>query len=124
MELTPYQIVAPAISLVAVVYAWGLALRQKKTIWEAILWTLFWGAIALIALEPDVLTYLSAITGIKKRENAVLVTFIGILFFIVFYLVIRLETLEQRLTRIVREVALRGAGLQGKESREAAGTGK
>jgi hypothetical protein len=111
MSLNAYQIIAPTISLIAVIYAWSLVFRQRKTIWEASLWTLFWGAIAFIALYPDAITYISAFTGIKDRENAVLVTFLGILFFIVFYIVIRLEELEQRQTRIVRKVALKRAGL-------------
>ena len=112
MALTPYQIIAPLTSLLAILYAWNLTLRRKKSLWEAILWTIFWGSIGLIAFFPNSLSYLSAVTGIESQTNAVLVTFLGILFFIVFYLVIRLEELEQRLTRVVREVALRKAGLE------------
>jgi hypothetical protein len=86
-------------------------MRQKKTVWEAIFWTLFWCAVSYIALEPGSIDYLTRITGIKDRENAVLVTFIGILFFMIFYLVIRLEELEQRQTRLIRKIALRGEDL-------------
>jgi hypothetical protein len=49
---------------------------------------------------------LSSITGIKKNENAATITAIGILFFIVFYMIMRLEELEQRLTKVIREQAL------------------
>ena len=118
MILTPYQIVAPIISLTAILYAWNLVMRQKKTIWEACFWTLFWGAIAAIALFPNFLSYLSAITGIINHENAAVVTFLGILFFMVFYIIIRLEELEQRHMKIVREIALRGAGLDEKQDSE------
>lgn len=111
MSLTPYQIVVPLLSLIAFLYAWNLVLRQKKTLWEAVLWTFFWGAIALIALKPDILSFLSAATGIKDQVNAIFVTSIGILFFMVFYIVIRLEELSQRQTRLIREIALREAKL-------------
>ncbi len=117
MTLTPYQIIAPAIALVAIIYAWNLAMRQKKTVWEACLWTLSWGLIGGIALFPNFLSYLSTATGIQNRENAVMVTFLGILFFIVFYIIIRLEELEQRHAKMVRDMALWEAGL-GKESKE------
>ena len=116
MTLTPYQIVAPIVSLIAIVYAWNLVMRQKKTVWEACFWTLFWGAISGIALFPNFLSYLSAVTGIANQENAVIVTFLGILFFMVFYLVIRLEELEQRQARLVREMGLREAGLEKKDA--------
>ena len=116
MTLTPYQVVAPAISLVAILYAWNLVMRQKKTIWEACFWTLFWGAVAAVAMFPPFLIYLSTITGIANRENAVTFTALGILFFIVFYMIIRLEELERRHAKILREMGLREAGLErGKE---------
>lgn len=111
MNVTAYQIIAPLASFVAVAYAWNLVFRQKKTVWEAILWTVFWMAIAYIAIEPGSINYLTRVTGIKNRENAVIVTFLGILFFIVFYLVMRLEELEQRQTRIIRKMALQNKGL-------------
>ncbi len=110
--MTPYQIAAPLLSLLALMYAWNLVLRQKKTIWEALLWTLFWGGIAFIALKPDVLSYLSVATGIKDQVNAIFVTSIGILFFFVFYVIIRIEELHQRFARIIREMALREAGMR------------
>lgn len=106
MALTPYQIVVPLLSLIAVLYAWSLMLRKKKTVWEVILWTIFWGAIAFVALKPNILQYLTLITGIKNQENAVIFTAIGVLFFLLFYLIIRIEELQQRQTRIVRSLAL------------------
>ncbi|HVW66401.1 MAG TPA: DUF2304 domain-containing protein [Candidatus Peribacteraceae bacterium] len=112
MHLTPYQIIVPLLSILAMVYAWNLVMRQKKTIWEACLWTLFWGGIALVALFPGTLGYLSAATGIKSQENAVIFTGLGILFFLVFYIIIRIEEMEQRQTRMIRALALREAGLE------------
>lgn len=119
MPLTPYQIIVPLLSLLALVYAWNLVLRQKKTLWEAVLWTVFWGAIAGIALEPGVLSYLSAATGIKDQVNAIIVTSIGILFFLVFFVVMRIEELHQRQVRLIRMLALKEAGLGGGEERKA-----
>ena len=112
MNITAYQIFVPLASFLAIVYAWNLVMRQKKTVWEAILWSIFWGAITYIAIDPSSIDHLTKVTGIKDRENAVMVTFLGILFFIVFYLVIRLEELEQRQTRLIRKVALHNADLE------------
>ncbi len=107
MYLSPYQIVVPLFSIIMIVYAWNLVLRQRKTVWEGILWGIFWCAVIYISLFPNSTQYLSQITGIKKNENAAVITALGILFFIVFYLVIRMEELQQRLTKIVREEALK-----------------
>ena len=107
MHLTPYQIVVPVLSLIAILYAWNLVFRKKKSVWEAFFWTLFWGLIGVLAFWPHVASYLSVLTGIADQENAAAVTFIGILFFMVFYLVMRIEELEQRHAKVVREMALR-----------------
>jgi hypothetical protein len=116
LEYTPYQVVVPLFSLFVIAYAWNLVIRHKKTIWEGGLWTVFWSAIAYISLVPSSLQYLSVITGIKKNENAATITAIGVLFFVVFYMIIRLEELEQRLTKIVRERALSDAGVPAQKS--------
>lgn len=106
MIVTPYQILAPIAAILAVLYAWSLVSRQQKTVWEASVWTVFWGTVASLALFPDLMDYLTQVTGVQNRENAVFVTSIGILFFIVFYLAMRLESLEQRQTRVVQKMAL------------------
>ena len=113
-HFTPYQIGAPLIAIVAILYAWNLVFRKKKTVIEACLWTLFWGAVAAMSLYPKALSYLSVVTGIANAESAAIVTFIGLLFFIVFYLVMRIEELERKHTKVVRQIALREAGLDKK----------
>ena len=118
IEITPYQVVVPLFSLLMVVYAWNLVMRQRKTIWEGGLWTLFWVGVAYISLFPASLQFLSGITGIKKNENAATITAIGILFFIVFYLVIRMEELEQRIVKVVRDEALTDANIRSPKSKE------
>jgi len=118
MPLTPYQIAVPLVSLIALLYAWNLVLRQKKTIWEALLWTLFWGAVGFVALKPGVLTYLSVITGVKSQVNAFFATSIGILFFLMFYVIVRMEEMNQRQSRLVRMMALKGAGLEDKTKKD------
>lgn len=113
-DLTPYQFIVPLFCIVMVLYAWNLVMRQKKSIWEGLLWTVFWSSIAYISIVPSSLQFLSSLTGIKKNENAALITAIGVLFFIVFYMIMRIEELEQRLTKVVRGKALRDAGISDK----------
>lgn len=114
LPLTPYQIIASFISLLAVLYVWSLVVKQKKTVWEACLWMLFWVSIAVIALFPSVLNYLAFVMGFKDRQNALLISFLGIFSFIIFGLIVRLEELEQRQTKLTRSLALKDAGLEGK----------
>lgn len=107
MELSPYQIVTPVVSALAVYYAWALWWRQKKSTWEAMLWTVFWGGIGAVAAYPESLHFLRIVTGIKSATSAVLVPVIGILAFIVFTVIIRLEELQQRHNQLLRTLALK-----------------
>ncbi len=109
IAITPYQIVVPLFSLLMIAYAWNLVMRQKKSLWEGLLWTIFWAGIGCIAIIPSSLQYLSAITGIQNNASAATFTAIVILFFILFYIIVRLEEIEQRLTKIIRSQALRDA---------------
>lgn len=115
MILTPYQIIVPVLSLFAMLYAWSLFKRDRKTLWEALLWTLFWGVIACIALFPGLLTYLTIVTGIRSQVNAVILTAIGVLTFLVFSIIVRLEELSQRYARIMRALAMKEADLNEKK---------
>ena len=118
MMLTPYQIIVPLLSIVAILYAWSLFKRDRKTLWEVVLWTVFWGALACVAISPGLLTYLTIVTGIRSQVNAVIVTADGILMFLVFYIIVRLEELSQRYAKIMRVLALREADLEEKEPRK------
>lgn len=115
MTLTPYQLVVPVLSFFAILYAWSLFKRDKKTLWEVLLWTLFWGGIGFIALFPGLMTYLTIVTGIRSQVNAVLITAIGILTFLVFSIVVRVEQLNRKYAKIMRTLALQDAEIDDKK---------
>jgi hypothetical protein len=113
-EFTPYRVVVPLLSFVMIAYAWNHVLRGTKTIWEALLWTLFWGGVTIVVLFPNWLGFLTAWTGIKGQANAVFAITIGILLFVVFHILVRIEQMQKRMTDLVRHEALREAGLIGR----------
>jgi hypothetical protein len=113
--ITPYQVVVPLVSFFFIFYAWSQVLRGSRTIWGALLWTVFWGSIVVFVLFPQYISYLTAWTGIKDRENAVFAIAIGILLFIVFHILISIEHINKRITDLSRHEALEDAGLSGKK---------
>lgn len=115
-EFTVYRVVVPVISLFFITYAWNHVKRGTKTLWEAILWTLFWGFVCAIVIIPERMNFLTAWTGIKDQENAVFAIMIGILLFAVFHILVRLERIQKRITDLVRHEALEDAGLMNASS--------
>jgi len=111
LPITPYRLAVPLIAFFFILYAWSHVWRGTKTIWEALLWTLFWGSVGFIVLFPRWIRLLTAWTGIRGQANAVFAIAIGILLFIVFHLLIRIEKVQNRITALVRHEALEDAGL-------------
>jgi|SRR3989344_456773 len=111
LTITPYKIAVPIVALFFILYAWNHVLRGTKTIWEGILWMIFWGFIAMIVLFPSWISFLTAWTGIRGQANAVFSISLGVLLFIVFHILVRLEKIQKRITELVRHKALSDAGL-------------
>ena len=116
MTLSIYQIFTPLLSLFAIFYTWNLTSRRHKSVWQSVIWTLFWVAISTITLWPRSLSFLSSITGIQDRENAVFSTAIGILFFILFYVLMKLEVMQARHNGLIRYLALKDFKKENKQS--------
>lgn len=113
LPITPYRVVVPLIALFFILYAWNHVWRGSKTIWEALLWTLFWISISVIVLFPSWIRFLTNWTGIRGQANAVFAITLGVLLFIVFHMLIRIEKMQKRVTDLVRHHALEDAGLLG-----------
>jgi len=71
-------------------------------------WAVTWAMILIVALFPSIIEYTIRFTG---GERAGLGTFFGMvivfLFFIVYRMYVKIEQIEQKLTRTVQDLALR-----------------
>jgi hypothetical protein len=71
-------------------------------------WTVTWAMIVVVALFPKIIDYVISVAG---GGRAGLGTFIGMaivfLFFIVYRIYVKLERIEQKLTKAIQELALR-----------------
>src|SRR5262245_40850219 len=71
-------------------------------------WTVTWTMIVVVALFPSIIDY---IISLSDSGRAGLGTFFGMalvfLFFVVYRIYVKLERIEQKLTRTIQELALR-----------------
>lgn len=107
MNVTLYQIITPIISFLAIAYAWSLSFRGLKRTWSAVLWSVFWIGLALLAWRPAFIDAFMIFTGVRDRVNAIFITSIGILFVLVFFTITRLEMLQRKHHRLIRAIALK-----------------
>jgi hypothetical protein len=106
-KLQLYQIIVSLLALFMLGYAINQFRRAKKTKKELLIWFIFWGTLLYFALFPAQTKVFAKITGFQDNVNAIIFISLGILFFAVFKIVVALERIEQKLTKIIRREALK-----------------
>lgn len=102
-----YQYIVPLICVIFIVRISVQYMKQKRSIFSTVVWTVFWGTIACFSFAPHILsTFLADVLGFADNVHAVLFLGLGLCFLIIFYLSSVIDKLESQLTRLVRKLAL------------------
>lgn len=101
-----FQIVVILVALFAISRAL-LRLREHKLSGVSFaLWTAVWFAVIVFAFWPSTSELLSAFAGIERGVDLIVYISIVILFYLVFRLTVRTETIDQNLSKLVRRYAI------------------
>lgn len=103
----PIQFLLIVILLSAVAVTWKRLKERMITIKEAILWTCLWIVAMVISLLPNTTSVIAGWVGIGRGVDLVVYASIVALFFLVFKIFVSLDSLEHKLTSMVRKDALR-----------------
>ena len=105
--MTPIQFILVGISVLALIRTCKRFL-QRRIAWNALLfWILVWGSITLIALNPDITSRLATMVGVGRGADLMLYIGMIILFSLVFYLMVKVDQLDQDISKIVTALALK-----------------
>lgn len=77
------------------------------TLFELVLWMLFWGLAIVVAIIPDTTNLVATIVGVGRGADLVVYSSLIILFYVVFKLLTRVYRLERDITKIVQNIALK-----------------
>ena len=103
------QIIALVVGLFAVSRAY-LRMREHKISIQAFLfWTAIWVAVIVVAFHPAVATQVSQYFGVERGIDVFVYISILLLFYLIFRIYVKIESIERNLTRTVREVAIKRA---------------
>jgi len=84
-----------------------LRIKSKEiTIREFIFWALIWTIAILVLLFPEIIIELSDYVGIGRGVDVIIYGSIALLFYLLFRLYVKLENIENSITKLVREVAI------------------
>jgi len=105
--LEVYQFIAPALSLYYI-YRIVVELRlRRKFIFTNVIWLGFWAVIAVLAIVPhEFSTQLANLLGIKSNINAIIFVSLAFVIVLAFYLSAKIETMDRKITDLVRQLAL------------------
>jgi len=74
---------------------------------EFIFWSIVWISIIVVALMPGITSFFSNLFGIGRPIDFVIYLSIIVLFYLVFRIYVKLESQDQDITKIVRNVAIK-----------------
>lgn len=84
--------------------------REGKVRWGWFaFWTLFWIAAGVVVLLPETTNRLADLVGVTRGVDLIIYLAIIVISYLVFRILIKIESLEQEITKVVREAALNEA---------------
>lgn len=82
-----------------------------------VLWSLFWGAVVVVAFRPETTAAVAHVFGVGRGADLAIYLALLLVFFLMFRLFARIEDLERQLTRFVRAQALKEFDTAGEPDR-------
>lgn len=105
MEIFQYLIIIFAIFAMSRVI---LRFKDNKlTLGEFVLWDVIWLLVIFVGFFPSLTSGLAAFMGIGRGIDVFVYGGIVVLFYLVYRIYAKLESVEQEITKVVREVALK-----------------
>lgn len=102
------------IVVVFVLFAWSrvlLRLRDRKiSMWEFGFWSILWIAVLVVLFMPALTQPIARLLNIGRGIDVVVYLSIVLLFYLVFRIYVKIEGVEQEITKVVREVSLKKGG--------------
>ncbi len=82
--------------------------EKKIKLAELVFWGSIWMLAIIFSLFPITLTLFSEVVGFRRGLDFIISFSIIVLFYLIFRLYIKLDETEQSITRLVREITIKG----------------
>lgn len=101
-----YTLVFSFIALIAIIYLYQRVSQNKSSLYY-ILWIILWFIIIIFAFVPDLSNSLAKLFGIARGLDFLVIVAIIFMFYLIFKLYVKIDRIQQDMTAIVREIALK-----------------
>ncbi len=107
-----YQILGTLIGIIAIVLSLWRFKEGKMTLGMLSFWILIWAAVIIISIYPESTNLFASITGIGRGLDFILILGLIGSYYLVFKMYTMIESMEQEITQLVRELALQRENLK------------
>ncbi len=70
-------------------------------------WGLLWTGVIVVALVPNITYFFSNLFGIGRGIDLAIYLSIILLFYLIFRMYVKVDKIEENVTKVVREIAIR-----------------
>ena len=81
--------------------------NSKISLRRFFFWSFIWICLVIIALFPETVLFLAGVIGIERAKDLPIYVSIVILFYLLFKFGLKIERLEQEITKLVKNLALK-----------------
>jgi hypothetical protein len=106
--ITLLQVFVVAFAVFAVSRAFLRFKDRRISALSFALWCAVWIAAIVVVIIPATSVFFANLLGIQRGADFVVYVSIVVLFYLLFRLYVKIDTINQNVTRLVREVAIRG----------------
>lgn len=110
-----YQYVGVIIGVAGIIYTFIRFREGKMSLGTLLVWSAIWIVIILLSIFPDSTVTLSTITGIGRGLDLIFILAIIGCYYLIFRIYNMIENIEQEITQLVREIALRTEKLENED---------
>lgn len=109
-QLEVYQWLVPIIAIYFILRTLRQYRSKKYSPRNTVIWIVFWIGIMLLAMLPDQIpNSIARGLGFKDQINAIIFVCLAVLFIMVFFLSAAVNRIEDKMTTLVRTIALEAA---------------
>ena len=107
IELMGSQIILSAIVLFILIKTFKSYRKKQMSSSFSIVWCLFWCAVLFVIYYPGFLSSIASMLGIGRGVDLAIYVSVICLFYLVYKLFIKIQSLERQITLLVRKLAVK-----------------
>ena len=102
--------------IIFALFAWSRVIinyrKKRLSTNEFVFWSLVWILVVVVSIIPDIVSNFAKVIGIQTGMNLLIYASIIVLFYLIYRLYVKIENINNEMTKLVRRIAILNKGKQ------------